>query len=176
VRPIFSRRHSTHPVADGIRNYPLPPKVGAGEVDDLIAAAADQGFHHVEREALRLGPPRGPIGDAKRSDNEDQKHDDRRYIERLTLDLSSNGVGRGGEVGLEQAERQGARRQSGINDPGPSTISWLRASNSADIDAGRHECRDDDQDADWYPIVVTAPGAIGVPSTEGAKAMIRIKP
>jgi len=114
------------------------------------------------------------------SDNEDQKHDDCRYIERLTLDLSSIGVGRGGEVGLEQAERQGAppperNQRSGALDYllVEGVELGIRA---ADIDAGRHECRDDDQDADWYPIVVTAPGAIGVPSTEGAKAMIRIKP
>ena len=83
----------------------------------------------------RLGPLGGPVGDGERRRDEDEKHDDRRDVERLTLDLAGHGVGRDREIRREDRERQGARgRREGCG-PGhhfePSTICWLSASNSA---------------------------------------------
>ena len=108
--------------------------------------------------------PRRPVGDAERRRDEHEKHDDRGDVERLTLDLAGNGVGRSGEVRLSRPSTTAPAASAEPMIRGIiATIDDLLVERvelgvrAADIDAGQHERRDDDQDADGIPIVVTAP-------------------
>jgi len=47
-------------IDDRIRNTPLPPMVGAGEVNDLIDPATDHGLHDVASRARRSGQLQAP--------------------------------------------------------------------------------------------------------------------